>query len=114
MNYVKIATALSALTLCSCASIVATTQGPSKNGSLVFAGTRLNASLIGKKSCEKPSPDNHGCAYDNTLAPFSLLDFIPSLAMDTLLLPFTALHAVLHPVHSSTSQEPSRESASDK
>lgn len=104
MKVFKIALALSALTLCSCASVVATTQGPPKNGNLVFAGTKLNSSIISKKSCADTSAENHGCAYDGVLAPLSILDFIPSLALDTILLPFTALHTVLQPTPSAVAK----------
>lgn len=97
MKIIQIALALSPLSLCSCASIVATTQGPNHHGNLMFAGTKLNASIIGKESCADSRAESHGCAYDRALAPLSVIDFIPSLALDTLLLPFTALHAASQP-----------------
>lgn len=104
MKFFKISLALSALTLCSCASVVATTQGPPKKGNLIFAGTRLNSSIIGKDSCSDTKAENYGCAYDSSLVPLSILDFIPSLALDTILLPFTALHAVFQPKPSPVAQ----------
>lgn len=63
----------------------------------MFAGTKLNASILSKESCADSRPENHGCAYDRALAPLSVIDFVPSLALDTLLLPFTALHAASQP-----------------
>ena len=114
MKLLKIALALSALTLCSCASIVATTQGPSHRGNLMFAGTKLNASIIGKESCADNRAGNHGCAYDGALTPLSVIDFIPSLALDTLLLPFTAMHAAFHPTSSPAAPPAQGESAEGK
>ena len=111
MKLHRIASALSALTLCSCASVVATTQGPPKNGNLIFAGTKMNASILSKESCVKQEPDNQGCAYDGVLAPLSILDFIPSLALDAFLLPFTVLHTVLAP--DPTPIEPSHQSGNN-
>ena len=90
------------LPLCGCASSLATTKGISSNGNLMYAGTRLNASIITQESCKSDRPENYGCAYDKVLAPLSLIDFIPSLALDTVLLPFTAIHAALQPKAEST------------
>jgi uncharacterized protein YceK len=90
MRFIKMTAACSALLLSACASVVATSQGLSKDGSFVYAGTRLNASIISGESCKSTQTENYGCAYDKALAPLSLIDFIPSLALDTLLLPFTA------------------------
>jgi len=88
----KITLALSILTLSSCASVVASTNGPSTHGNLIYAGTKLNASIISKASCKRAETENYGCAYDSALAPFSVIDFLPSLVLDSLFLPFTVLH----------------------
>ncbi|GGH88481.1 hypothetical protein GCM10007363_01290 [Pseudomonas fluvialis] len=78
-----------------CATTLTTASGVAPDGHLMYAGTRLNSSIISQASCESGVPDNHGCAYDKVLAPLSVVDFLPSLLLDTLLLPFTALHALL-------------------
>lgn len=96
MRFVHALLFSSAIMLTSCASIVGTANGPNKDGNLMFAGTKLNASIIGSESCKKSSTENYGCAYDHALAPLSVIDFIPSLILDAILLPFTALHAATH------------------
>lgn len=82
--------------LTACASVIGTATGPRQNDTLVYAGTKLNISVVSKESCKTVQRENYGCAYDGYLLPLSLIDFLPSLAMDTLLLPFTALHAALN------------------
>lgn len=92
--------------LTACASVVGTATGPRPNDTLVYAGTKLNLSVISKESCKTAERQNYGCAYDGVLLPFSLIDFLPSLAVDTLILPFTALHAALSPREKASSEKP--------
>jgi uncharacterized protein YceK len=98
MRFVHALLFSSAIMLSSCASIVGTANGPYKDRNLMFAGTKLNASIIASESCKESSRENYGCAYDHVLAPLSVLDFIPSLILDAIFLPFTALHAATHTI----------------
>ena len=55
-----------------CAATLTTASGVAPDGHLMYAGTRLNSSIISQASCESGVPDNHGCAYDKVLAPLSV------------------------------------------
>lgn len=74
--------------LTGCASVIATSMIDS--GSLVFAGTRANLSVIQQDACKDAGKPSMACAYDRQLRPLSVLDLMPSLVVDVVLLPVTA------------------------
>lgn len=89
---------LMAALLGGCSSVLMTSDGASPGDNLMYAGTRFNAKVIGQDSCEQSGYNaGYSCAYQQLLTPLCLIDFVPSLALDTLLLPFTGLHAAISP-----------------
>jgi uncharacterized protein YceK len=95
MRFIRIAFAATTLSLTSCASVIGTTHPPDDR-SLMFIGTQLNIGFISKESCKPAQYRDLACAYDKVLAPFSVIDFVPSLVLDIILLPYTAIYTALH------------------
>lgn len=88
------ALALPVLVLSGCSSLLTLTDAPDP---AVYRGTTLNARILHDSvDCQPRNGDDYACAYSDILWPLSLLDFIPSLALDTALLPVTGLQALLH------------------
>lgn len=64
--------------------------------SAIYAGTRTNIAFISSMNCGETGSGNT-CSYATLLGPLSVVDFVPSLALDTLLLPVTMVHATTLP-----------------
>lgn len=63
----------------------------------MYSGTRANLSVLRKEGCDK-EPPSFACNDLKQLTPITIVDFVPSLVADTVLLPVTTIHALTLPL----------------
>lgn len=63
----------------------------------MYSGTRANLSVLRKEGCDK-EPPSFACNDLKRLTPITIVDFVPSLVADTVLLPVTTIHALTLPL----------------
>lgn len=91
---VRLAALLAIPALSGCAALLKVTD---THDPTVYRGTTLNARILHDSvDCQPRNGEDFSCAYSDFLWPLSLLDFLPSLLLDTALLPVTGIQSLLH------------------